>query len=66
MKKEGTINMTYVEMSDYWRGMREYKIEKQQQQSLAVTNPYSMKPYKSLIPDRYKNWMELKKIKSEN
>ena len=34
-------------MSDYWRGMREDKVAKQQQQrGLAVTNPYSMKPYK--------------------
>ena len=43
--------------------MREDKFIKQQQQCLAVPNAYSVKPTKSLIPYKYKNWMELNKLK---
>ena len=46
--------------------MREDKVMKRQQQGLAVTNSDSMKPEKSFIPDKYKNWTELKKIKGIN
>ena len=42
--------------------MREDKFMKQQQQDLAVPNSDSVKPNKPLIPDKYNNRMELKKI----
>ena len=41
--------------------MREYKFIKLQQQGLAVPDSDSMKPAKTLIPDKYNTWMELKK-----
>ena len=43
--------------------MREYKVLKRQQQGLDVPNSDSVKLDKSFIPDKYKNWMELKKLK---
>ena len=43
--------------------MREYKVLKLQQQGLDVPNSDSVKLDKSFIPDKYKNWMELKKLK---
>ena len=55
--------MTLSQQSNYWRGTREDKVTKQQQQGLAVPNPYSVKPAKSLIPYKYNNPVELKKIK---
>ena len=58
--------MTRAEQSNYWRGMREDKVTKQQKQGLAVPNPDSMNPAKPLIKDKYNNMMELKKPKSIN
>ena len=58
--------MKRVYKSNYWRGMREYKVEKQQQQGVDVPNPDIVKPAKTFIPDKYNNQMELKKLKREN
>ena len=43
--------------------MKEDKFTKRQQQCLAVSNLYSVKPSKSFIPDHYNNWVELKKLR---
>ena len=42
--------------------MREYKVIKLLQEGLALPNSYSAKPSKPFIPDKYKNWVELKKL----
>ena len=44
----------------------EDKVMKQQQQGLDVPNPDSVKTDKPFIPDKYNNWMELKKLKRIN
>ena len=46
--------------------MREDKVMKLKLQGLVVPNSDSMKPAKSLIPDKYNNRMELKKNKKIN
>ena len=43
--------------------MREDKAVKRQQQDLVGSNPDSVKPDKTLIIDKYKNIIELNKIK---
>ena len=43
--------------------MREDKAVKRQQQGIAGSNPDSVKPAKTLIIDKYKNIIELNKIK---
>ena len=66
MKKEGkikTAKVTREEQLNYCRGIREDKFMKRQKLGLAVPNSYIMKPAKSLVPDKYNNQMELKKLK---
>ena len=46
--------------------MREDIIMKKQQRDLAVTNSDSAKPAKPFNTDKYKNRMELKKLKRKN
>ena len=46
--------------------MREDKFAKQQQQSPVVPNPYSAIQDKPFVPDKFNNWMELKKLDSKN
>ena len=65
-KKEGTTEIekvTRVQQYNYWRGMREDKATKRQQQDLSITNPDSLNPDKIFIPDQYNNQTELKKLK---
>ena len=66
LKKEGNIDIekvTQAQQSNYWRGITEYKVLKRQQQGLDVPRPDSANPDKSLIPDKYNNNMELKRLK---
>ena len=63
LNKEVMIEMTQEQNSNYWRGMRGYKLFKWQQQVIAVPNPYSVNTAKPFIPDNYNTRMELNKIK---
>ena len=62
--KEGTIDMAQSQKSNYWIYMREVKFAKRQQQGLVITNPDIVNPAKPFIPYKYKNQMELNKLKS--
>ena len=55
--------MTLSEHSNHWRGISEDTVMKRQQQGPAVPNSDSVKPSKPLIPDKYNNRMNLKKLK---
>ena len=44
----------------------ENKVAKRQKQDIAVTNQDSAKPAKPFNTDKYKNRMELKKLKRKN
>ena len=44
--------------------MGEDKYTKRKQQGIAIPNPYIVNPVKPFITDKYKNHMELNKIKS--
>ena len=50
----------------YWRGMMEDKVTKRKQQGILVSNPDIMNPSKPLIPYKYSNMMELKKLNRKN
>ena len=60
LKKEGTIdteNVTQAQKSNYWRGIREDKVVKRQQQGLEFPNidNISANKEKPFIPYKYKN-----------
>ena len=55
--------MTQYQQSNYWIDIRENKVMRIQQQGLAIPNSDSVKPAKPFIPDKYNNWMEMKKLK---
>ena len=54
------------EALNYWRGVREDKFTKGQQQVIAVPNPDSDNISKPFIPGKYNNSIELNKLKSKN
>ena len=54
--------MTRADQSNHWRGMREDTVMKRQQRGLAVPNSDIMNPEKPLIPYKYNNRMNLKKL----
>ena len=57
LNKEGMIDMTQFQKSNYWRWIKEYKSAERQQQGLVVPKPDSANPSKPFILYKYNNWM---------
>ena len=58
--------MTWLQQSNYWRGIREDQVTKWQQRGISIPNPDSVKPSKPFITNKCNNQMEPNKLKRGN